>query len=606
MSIGISNTNYMKNVYLFQPQYSTASPEGLECWLPYSAGCVWSYAAQFEDISTNFQLCDLFFQKESIELVLQKITEPAVCGFSCYIWNHNYCMAVAEAIKHQWPNCLIIFGGPQVNGKLLKHKFIDSIVTGEGEENFVNALRNIIHQHPTELIYSKQRLEQLNVPSPYTTGVFDKIVTDNPTITWSMTFETNRGCPYQCTFCDWGSLIYSKVKKFDLDHVRQDLEWAIGKPVNYVYCADANFGIFKERDLEIAKIIRKVADQCNFDTVNLIYAKNSSDIVFQIAQILGDLNRGITVSVQSENPDTLDAIKRKNLESNNIKKLMDLSNKYDIPTYTEVILGLPLETIDTWKSGLAHVLELGQHNSIDVWLTQLIENSELNSADSRLKYSITSVIARDYMPRSDGQFNLEPIVEEFEIINSTNTMTTNDMVEGYMWAWMIVQFHITGYTQILAKYCRYIHNISYLDFYQHLFTQIKEHAVFKQHYATINGVVEKYLYQGVIDQGVAGHAIHAMSYQYLYNNKELVYQLGQQLAESLKVSDLQISEFQSCFIFNSETTYPFDITLNYDISTWQQQTTCYRIESRLLGVQDYNFYRNRRQGQLKNKITKLS
>ena len=31
--------------------------------------------------------------------------------------------------------------------------------------------------------------------------------------------ESNRGCPYGCTFCDWGSATLSKVRNFDLDRV---------------------------------------------------------------------------------------------------------------------------------------------------------------------------------------------------------------------------------------------------------------------------------------------------------------------------------------------------------------------------------------------------
>lgn len=597
----------MKNVYLFQPQYTSLTKTGQQnCWIPYSVGCIWSYALQFEDIQQNFQLGGFFFRRDPFEKVLAQLDNPAVCGFSLYMWNKKYCIELAQVIKEKWPNCLIIFGGPQVNGKLLTHSFIDSIVTGEGEENFVRALQNIIYDRPTELIYDKKRLDQLDIPSPYTTGIFDAMLKDNPNVIWNMTFETNRGCPYACTFCDWGSLTYSKVKKFDLDHVRADLEWCVGRPVNYLFCADANFGIFKERDLEIARIIRSVGDRCNLDTINLIYAKNSTEIVFQIAQIVGDLNRGITVSVQSENPETLEAIKRKNLESNNIKKLMELSEHYDIPTYTEVILGLPLETLSTWKQGMCHILELGQHNSIDVWFTQLIENSELNSDASRKKYGISSVVANDFMPHYDPT-TVDPVVEDFELINATNTMSTVEMVEAYMWTWMIIHFHLTGYTQIVAKYYHNVHQISYYDFYQRLFDHVKSHAVFKDHYAKVESLVSNYLNYGrvPVDEETAGHTLHAVSYSYMYKNKELIYQLAQEVCESFGNFDSTVNEIQKLFVIDDNVSYPVQLNTNYNINTWQKESSTYKIESRVASIKDVHLYRQRRQGLTKNKITKI-
>ena len=79
----------MKNVYLFQPQYAVEFRKEKNYWLPYSAGCVWSYAKQFRDITDHFQLKKLFFKREPIDQVLDQIEDPAVCGFSCYLWNER-------------------------------------------------------------------------------------------------------------------------------------------------------------------------------------------------------------------------------------------------------------------------------------------------------------------------------------------------------------------------------------------------------------------------------------------------------------------------------------------------------------------------------------
>lgn len=574
-------------VYLFQPQYGV---DETTYWIPYSVGCIWSYVNQFSDIQENFDLVDIFFRRDHPDQVLSNIDHPDVCAFSTYMWNCRYSLALAKRIKERWPNCLIIFGGPQVNGSFTKYEFIDTILVGEGEENFLEVLRRRVQGQEPLLLYGKKRLENLSgVPSPYTTGVFDKLLADNPEIVWSITLETNRGCPYQCTFCDWGSLTYSKIKKFDMQRIRQELEWTINKPINYIFYADANFGIFKERDLEIAKIIREVGNQTNWDTVNLVYAKNSTEVVFQIAKILGDLNRGITISVQSQNEDTLDAIKRKNLAINDIRYLMNLSEKYDISTYTEMILGLPFETITSWKKGITEVLELGQHNSIDVEFTLLLENSELSSTESRTKYGLGTVMAKEYMSLFNPN-DYKDISEEFELVSKTSTMTTEEMIECYMYGWMIIQFHCTGYSQIMAKQAR-SQGIFYYDFYNKFFDAVQKDSFFSTHFQDIKSMITRYLVTGKsTDNNSNGHNVPALSYRFLYQHRQEAYRLATEVAEHFGIDDPVISQVQQNFIYESNKSYPLRIG-NYELS------------SKITG--EFDFYRTRRQGLFKNKVVML-
>ena len=599
----------MHNVYLFQPQYAVDVRKETTYWIPYSVGCIWSYVSQFPEIKENFDLKDIIFRREPPDQVLARMEEPTVCGFSCYVWNEKYCLTMAKKIKERWPNCIIQFGGAQSGGGMLKYDFIDSIIMAEGEEMFLQTLHDILNKKRPEQIYQKRRLENLHIPSPYVTGVFDKILENNPDALWSMTFETNRGCPYACTFCDWGGINYSKVKKFDIDRIKADLEWCIGRPISYLICADANVGIFKERDIEIAKIIKSVADRSRVDSVNLQFAKNSTEVVFTIAQIIGEYCRGVTVSVQSMSEPTLEAIKRTNLDVNNIRTLMQLSEKFEVPTYTEVILGLPLETLESWKQGFADILEMGQHNSIDMWFAQVLENSEMASLDSRRKYGIKTIVAKDYMPLYNKD-DWREIEEEIELVCSTNTMTTKELVEGYMYGWMILHFHIGGYSSMYAKYCRYRKLIPYRIFYDRLFEYIKKSEHLNEHFSKLTQVVNHYLHTGEMlkfdSHRKGGHGIHATSYEYLFNHKKLLYQLARETAESLTELEPGIIEIQENFVYVPGQEYPIKINCDFDITTWENNATQVQLQSKINDNTHFDFYTSRRLGLLKNKITKVS
>ena len=604
----------MHNVYLFQPQFAVDVRDETNYWLPYSVGCLWSYAQQHGFVRENFELKDLIFRREDPQELLESLENPVVCGFSIYVWNQRYCLTVAEMIKKRWPDCVIIIGGPQAQPEMVDSGFVDSVILAEGEESFLKLLENIKDQQPIPKLFLKTRLQDLDIPSPYTTGVFDKIITENPKALWSMVLETNRGCPYACTFCDWGSTTYSKVKRFGLERIQQELDWAADNPVAFIFCADANFGMFKERDLEIARMIKQCADRGQLESVNLQYAKNSTEIIFEIAKELGHLHKGITVSVQSMNDATLEAIKRKNMDVNDISNVMKLSQKYQIGTYTEAILGLPLETLESWCDGMCKILEMGQHDAIDIYFCQLLENSALNSFESRMQYKIKTVVAYDYMSFSNPT-DYQEIKEDILLVNETSTMTTNDMIEAYMYGWLIINFHIGGYTQIYAKYCRNILNVPYRKFYDSLFEIIKKDDVIGQHYREYKQLLSLYLTTGKFDPSVItdkskahGHGLVTKSAKLMYDNRIHAMKLGSQCLAQFTDNTTVVDPLQKHLVFDPNVIFPVNIELPIDIIDWTKNKTKYTItpKNKIDKNLKFDFFFERRRGGLKNIFTRIS
>jgi hypothetical protein len=287
------------------------------------------------------------------------------------------------------------------------------------------------------------------------------------------------------------------------------------------------------------------------------------------------------------NEDTLDAIKRKNLGINDTKSLMAISEKTNIATYTEFILGLPLETLATWKKGLTNILELGQHNSIELWFAQVLVNSELGQPESKRKYGIKTVTAKDYYPMLD-EHDWRDIVEEIEIINQTNTMSTEDMVEAYMHAWMIIHFHVSGYTQLYAKYARHIHDISYEQFYETLWEQIKTVPVLQENYNLVRDTAEYYLEHGdllnfeKVKKGGLGHGLHGMSYDAFYINRQEVYNLGLAVLESLTgTCPENLKSAQQHFVFDIDQQYPLQLDFDYSLYSFEPGKFKYNFDSKI-------------------------
>jgi radical SAM superfamily enzyme YgiQ (UPF0313 family) len=555
----------MKNVYLIQPaMHFDQSQAG---WIPYSVGCIWSYANQFDVIKNNFELKEIIFKRETHQDIIDRIENPCVIGFSCYVWNSEYNLTLAEKVKNLWPNCIIVMGGPHANSTWTKYKFIDSIILAEGEITFTTILKNILENKQIDLFYN-ERLKELDVPSPYTTGVFDNIVKNNPDLYWYMVMESTRGCPYSCTFCDWGGGIYSKVRKYNLEKVEQEINWAIDNKVAIILMPDANFGIFKERDKTIARMLRAAADnpKSKIQQIQFTYAKNTSEICFEIEQIIGPYSNGLSVSVQTMTKETLEATKRSVMKLNDLEYVFSLSKKYKVRTYTELILGLPNETMSDFKNGITHLLELGQHTQIYVWLATILPNAEMGKKSYIEKYGIKTKKIKNYKDQNGYELT--------EFVVGTNTMSFEDLIESYMYAWVIQNFHHTGFSEIISKYCRNVKDISYRTFYDKLFVAVQQDEFLSSIFFKFKNTVVDYLTTGDSPQDDSRFLITLdCDIEYYYTHKDKFICVAIECVKEFLSND--IIEIQK--IYNVENNDILTKTFNINLDTWEEITTSYQL-----------------------------
>ena len=601
----------MKNIYFIQPQYSVNVRDTKNYWMPYSVACLWSYCKEFNDIKESYELKDIVFKREKPEDLLSRLEDPVICAFSCYLWNEQYNLHVAKLIKEKYPNCIIEFGGPQVTTKMMdENPFIDCVILGEGEEAFLKLLRDVNAGNKIDTVHQRQRLNDLEFKSPYQSGVFDWLSEKNPDVIWAAILETNRGCPHRCTFCDWGGTTMSKINKFGLERVAEDIEWIRTNRVAYVLCSDANFGIFKERDIEIAKMLRKAAENSlMLDNIDLQYSKNSNEAAFEIAQIMGEYSRrGVTLSVQSMNMPTLKAIKRKNLHVKDIAGHVNLAKKYNVNLYTDLIIGMPEETVDSWKDGIDLLMENGQHFSVDSWFCQVFENAELGSEFSRKTYGIKTVRAEDYMSFCNDEF--DDTKEYIELIRATDTMTEDDFFDAHMFSWITIKFHYVGYTQILSKYCRHVLGMSYRKFYDLLYDYTMNDSGFLGiEFREYLKAIREYFATGKVPKNhSSGHGLGVgMPNDTLskFENKERILDFVKKFADEVLDIDDDVFDIQKKFMYDPDVDYPCVSTLPFDLDTWDKKDTRYSIENERKEEERYNLFVIKRKQLTKNTLVKL-
>jgi putative methyltransferase len=456
-------------------------------FVPYAFGFLKSYAQQDARIASAYHWHPPFTTPEPVDTVVSQIVAPDLLCLSCYVWNHNQQMEIARRVKARYPDCLVVCGGPHIPEQpgdfFTRFPHADILVHGEGEIPFTRLLREILMEKPNfdrlEGISFNQagrlvttpsgpRLDKrLPVPSPYLNGSLDEFL-GSPNGGEIALWETNRGCPFACCFCDWGVRTKNKVRLHSLERVAEEIDYMAKKGVEDIYITDSNFGLFK-RDLDIARMLVDARHRTGFPKrVRIQFAKTSNETVFAISRLLfeNDMLWGTTLSMQSVDLDVLAAVSRPH---GDIDTYADLKNRYQhhhIPTYTELILGLPKETRESFVGGICRLLEIGMHDDIRVFELALLPNAPLSQPGMRERYGLYT----RYKPIRLTPTGVER--EVVELVFGTGSMPYDDWAYCLLFAEMIQALHNGAYTRFIAIYLHREGLLSYRDFYDGLLGQM--------------------------------------------------------------------------------------------------------------------------------------
>lgn len=580
----------MYKIGFVQPNFQTGPKHLNSFYLPYSLGVLWSYALKNQTIKDNFTVSKWVFLRHAFEKDLIECSKCDIVFLSLYVWNKNFCYKFAKELKKLNPNILIVLGGPQIEWKdndyFDKHPYVDSIVIGEGEIAFQDLLLSFLNKEPIKQKYITERLKDLtDIPSPYTEGIFDNLLKEFPEITWTPTLETDRGCPYQCTFCDWGSATASKVYKFYFERIKNEIEWFGKNKVDYMHMTTANFGIFKERDTKIAQIIADTKRKYGYPNgLTVSFAKNSNADVLDIVQILQDakIKTGFVVSLQTMTEQVLENIKRKNMNINKLHELKKLSDEKNIFLITELILGLPGESYDSWLDSIERTIQSGIM-VLEVIYLQLIENAEMNF-EQRQEYNMETFKAYDFFyDLSETENVIREIesgtAEDINIIKSTSSMSNNDFLNASLFSWFIFGTYSLGVTTHIADYMFSKHNVLYTDFHTKLFTFLKDN------FSNFQSLVDQYYelhydwYQkGIMTKPLDGLSVAGWnivtSLPIIIHKRNILYKFIDSIAEFLKteyqLDDNLVQDYRNltklfCKDFNNYIKQPVTLELTSNI-----------------------------------------
>ncbi len=438
--------------------------------------------------------------------------KPDLVGFSNYTWNAGLSKFAGEFMKKDNPSLPIIMGGPNIRIDkegieefLRKTNYVDTYCMFAGEHSVYEIISFLLKQpknmrtsknlknHVTNGCYSISndqlignsnytRPEDLDeIPSPFLTGLMDPFLKDG----YYPIVETNRGCPFSCTFCVWGISALNKVLKFSMQRVKEELNYVAKSSFksSAIVLGDANFGILP-RDVQIAEHVRKLYDETkSFSSLKMYWAKISKPHMIDIGKVLGHLTHTY-IAFQSLDDKVLENIKRKNIRLSDLLDLIEKLKGYTYGAQTDILVGLPGETYQSHLNSLEKVLSLGI-TQIFGGEIQMLPGADMDTKESRKKFGLKTKYR--FFEGGYGVYRDKFVYELQEGIRQTNAMSEEEMLKlralrAFFYASVTLGEHLP-----LVHYLKK-RNISFTKVCEELVNEGKKNSFLKK---SVNWLIEQ-------------------------------------------------------------------------------------------------------------------
>ena len=380
--------------------------------------------------------------------------KPDLVGFSNYTWNSALSKFAGQWIKNRDPSLPIIMGGPNIRTYpkgieefLRANDYVDTYCMFAGEISVYEILKflldqpeekrtsNILRGRVVNGCYSifKNRLignsnytrpDDLDeIPSPYLTGLMDPFLKEG----YYPILETNRGCPFSCTFCIWGISALNKLLRFSMQRVKEELSYVANSSYesSAIVLADANFGILP-RDVEIAQHIRNLYDETkSFSSIRMYWSKVAKPHMVDIGKILGHLTHTY-IAFQSLDDKVLENVKRKNIRIEELSNLIEKLKGFSYGAQTDLLVGLPGETYQSHMDSLDKALSMGLTHIFGGEI-QMLPGAEMDEEDYRDRFGLKTKYR--FIEGGYGLYRDQFVYELQESIRETKSMSEDEMLK---------------------------------------------------------------------------------------------------------------------------------------------------------------------------------
>ncbi len=383
-------------VLLVQLPIPPPGPQPIHANVPLAAGYLKLFARRrgLEEAGFRIEilppvLANTWGDQGLVEEILSR--GPWMVGFTCYVWNVERTLWIADRLKRQQPDVRIVLGGPEItadNAWVLDHLAVDYAAIGEGEQTFADLLEALGSERrtglnpvprgretggrtewnpvlqtglwqrgdrgPPPLRAPLARLD--DVSSPYLEGILDAAGEK------VMFLETMRGCAFRCKFCYYPKS-YDALHFLSREKVAANLRHAAARGAREVVFLDSTLN--QRPDFE--DFLRLLADNNPDRQLTFFGELRGEGIDAKTAALLQAANFSeVEIGLQSLDPHAQKLMNRK-VNARAFERGARAMLDEGISVRVDLILGLPGDTVDSVRRGFNFLYDSKLYSAVQVF-----------------------------------------------------------------------------------------------------------------------------------------------------------------------------------------------------------------------------------------------
>ena len=298
---------------------------------------------------------------------------------------------------------------------------------------------------------------------------FEKLAREEGAGRFNAVWETNRGCPFTCSFCYWGAGD-RRIREIGMGRVEKEAEWFSEMKTQVLFLIDANFGILP-RDSRIMDLLLSAKKRTGYPRfLGYTPTKKASgrDVEIALKAFEAGFITSYTLPLQHTDERVLAVASRANISLEKQIEIVQVTAENDMPLDVHLILGIPGDTYKRWKTCFTDLMERGIHEYNYIFLYDLLPNTPANDKAFIEKWEIETVERRIPLLTQRGRKKDEAELYTEKIIVETKSFSREDWVKMRAYAAAVCALHGFSLLRCVSLYLRFTHGVPFGDFYENV------------------------------------------------------------------------------------------------------------------------------------------